>query len=451
MDHGGLSTETRTLHATAVSAGTYHSLALNGDGTVWAWGYNGRGELGDGTGRSSTTPVQVVFPAGVSITAVSAGGIHSLAVDSDGVVWSWGGNDYGQVGNGTTTTTYAPGRVFLADGTPLHATSISAGSSHSLAVDANNGGRVYAWGNNSNGQLGIGSTTDSTWAAPVVLANNQGAFRATTVSAGAYHSLAIDASGDHTVYAWGSNAGGQLGNGTSTDASYPGRVLVDDSHPLHAVAIAAGGYHSLAIDAGSDRDVWAWGYNNRGQVGRGTSGDRSLRPVQVTFGDGSPLRASALAAGDAFSLAIDATPDRNVYSWGYNASGQLGDGSNTSSPVPVLAVFGGTDRVTAATASASATSALVVASDGSGRIYGWGENTYAQLGNGNAGTGSESNVAVATIITNRTACPLGSGRLIGTSQCSLVAGANYSYTVTTTVGGWTAVSAPLTVTTKTRG
>jgi alpha-tubulin suppressor-like RCC1 family protein len=224
---------------TAVAAGSYHSVALTSDGTIWAWGDNFYGQLGfdPDVAWESTTPVEVQLPGDIHAVAIAAGGLHSLALASDGTVWAWGYNLDGQLGDGTTTDSYEPVQVTgLGDADIL---AIAAGAYHSLALD--DGGTVWAWGLNGDGQLGNGSTNSSSTAVPV------GGLPSgiTDVSAGGSHSLALGPGG--VVWAWGLNASGQLGDDTTTSSSTPVEVALPVD--VIATGISAGESHSLAIGA----------------------------------------------------------------------------------------------------------------------------------------------------------------------------------------------------------
>jgi len=200
---------------TALEAGQDHSLALKSDGTVWAWGGNDFGELGVGTSGSGITLMPRRINTLSGITAIDTFATHSLALKSDGTVWAWGGNSYGQLGNGTTGgISNVPVQV---SGLTSVAT-IAAGISHSLAIKSD--GTVWAWGRNNYGQLGDGTTTDSN--VPVQVSGLSGAVG---VAAGEFHSLA--AKSDGTIWAWGRNNYGQLGDGTTTDSAIP--VFVPNS------------------------------------------------------------------------------------------------------------------------------------------------------------------------------------------------------------------------------
>jgi len=315
---------------TAVSAGADHSLALASDGRVLAWGGNSDGQLGDGTTSGGSTPVEVDLPAGIRGRAVSAGGLHSLALASDGRVLAWGGNSDGQLGDGTTSGGTAPVEVDLPAG--IRGMAVSAGGLHSLALTSD--GRVLAWGDNSSGQLGDGTRAGRS--TPVAVLLPAGA-RVTAVSAGIDHSLALTSDG--RVLAWGNSGFGQLGDGTTASSSTP--VAVDLPADTRVTAVSAGGLHSLALT--SDGRVLAWGDNASGQLGDSMTTEH-LAPVAVHLPAG--IQVTAVSAGGFHALAL--TSDGRVLAWGDNASGQLGDGTSTNrtTPVPVVRLLTDT-RVTA--------------------------------------------------------------------------------------------------------
>lgn len=304
------------LDPASVSAGVIHSLAVSTDGTVWAWGYSST-SLGDSTGDMfSTLPVQVDGLSGIA--EVSAGQSHSLALTEDGAVWAWGGNAAGQLGDGTSINRDTPVEV---PGLPEIAT-VSAGESHTLALGTD--GSVWAWGYNGGGALGDGTATSS--ASPVEVPGLSGI---TAIAAGDLHNLAVEADG--TVVAWGYNDHGELGDGTVLLRNAPVEVA-----GLSGITdVSAGLEHSMALD--DEGGVWTWGANRDGQLGDATTTDR-FEPVPVE----SLTDVTAISAGGNHSVALaDGTP----WSWGSNADGGLGDGTHEErhSPVQLQGLVGVTD------------------------------------------------------------------------------------------------------------
>jgi len=298
---------------TAVAGGWYHSLALKSNGTVWAWGTNAYGQLGDGTSSVTTDfqrpPMQVLGLT--NVTAIKAGSTHSLALKSDGTVWAWGHNMLGTLGDGTNTQRNAPVRVSGLTGI----IAIAAGTSHNLAVKED--GTVWSWGHNGNGQLGDGTTLSRFTA--VQVASLSGIISVTT---GMDYSLAVK--NDGTLYAWGANDDGQLGDGTEVGRKLPVAVLSE------VRATGAGYDHTLAIK--SDGTVWTWGRNDYGQLGDGTLVTRGT-PLPVS----GLADVKAVAAGMRHSVAVK--NEGTVWGFGMNLFGQLGDGTNVNRSVPVRARY----------------------------------------------------------------------------------------------------------------
>lgn len=281
--------------AVAVTGGGFHSLALKADGTVWAWGWNGFGQLGDGTTAQRNRAVQVAGLTGV--TAIAAGAFDSMALKADGTVWAWGWNGFGQLGDGTTTDRWRPVQVAGL----RNVKAISANVVHSLAVTTD--GTAWSWGWNGFGLLGDGTTAERHVPGRVV-----GLAGVTSVAAGYYHSVALKADG--SVWGWGWNAQGQLGDGTKADARVPVRAVGVSG----ATAVSAGNNHTVAIVGGK---VWGWGWNALNQLGSSTPPDRAM-PAPVSFTSG--VVAVALAAGAYHTVIL--TDTNFVMAWGWDQFGQ---------------------------------------------------------------------------------------------------------------------------------
>jgi alpha-tubulin suppressor-like RCC1 family protein len=318
------------------------------------WGYNFYGQLCDGTTVNRQTSVPV---QGITdVIATACGGYHTLFLKSDGTVWSAGGNEHGQLGDGTNTDRSTPVQVRgLTD-----VVAISAARWHSLAVKAD--GTVWAWGYNLRGQLGNFSVFDSNLPVQVQSSDGSGHLSGcVAVAAGGYHSVALKSDG--TVVAWGDNSNGQLGDGTGVERHRPVNVP-----GLTAVAAIAGGdYYSLALK--SDGTVWAWGANSQGQLGDGTNITRN-RAVPV-----SGLKdVAAIAGGVHHSLAI--TSDGSLWVWGDNSDGELGDGTYTQRTAPIQP-----SGMTGVVGIASGFDLSVVLKH-DGTVWCMGRNDYYQLGTG---------------------------------------------------------------------
>ncbi|WP_240359264.1 MopE-related protein [Pyxidicoccus trucidator] len=299
----------------AIAAGVGHSLALDVSGNVWAWGQNASGQAGIGTaGGTVLVPTKVAALSGIQ--AIAANGNYSLALGTDGRLWAWGQNASGQVGTGATSAS-VPNPTVVA-GLPT-IRSMAAGVNHALALDA--AGKAWGWGMNTFGQVGTGSTS-TTVLSPVQVV---GLPQAKAIAAGVGHSLIIDEQFGN-VWAWGQNTFGQVGTGSTS--STPVLSPTPVGSVFAATAITAGHNSSLVIMGNGL--VKAWGHNAFGQLGNGSTVN-SASPVNVT----GLADAKAIAAGAQHALAL--RPGCPVWAWGNNGQGQLGLGSTSSTPVTAAA------------------------------------------------------------------------------------------------------------------
>jgi len=310
---------TEFTNVKAVSAGYAHTVALKEDGTVWVWGRNNVGQLGDGSTDDIYYPVQVMS----DVIAISAGYYHILAIDNDNNLWAWGYNSDGQLGDGTRTDSQFPVKVHGEGGVGnlVDVIAVSAGNYYTLAID--NGNNLWAWGQNSSGQLGDGSTTRKTLPVKVMSDPSTEFTNVKAVSAGEDHTVAVKQDG--TVWAWGSNNSGKLGDDTTTDSQFPVKVHGEGGvgNLVDVIAVSAGWWHTVAVK--EDGTIWAWGSNYYGQLGDGT---KTTYRYPVKIGD----KWAKVSAGYYYTVAIKR--DKILWAWGYNEYGQLGDGTRTDRLVP---------------------------------------------------------------------------------------------------------------------
>lgn len=360
-EHNSGDNDTKTI--ASISAGKGHTLALKEDGTVWAWGRNIFGQLGDGTYDNQESPVQVSDLS--DIVEITAGNYHSLAIASDGTVWAWGKNSYGQLGTGDREHKTTPIQVQRL----RNITAVAAGAEHSLALGED--GTIYAWGNNEYGQLGDGTSTNRDTPRSVSYLRNGEA-----IGAGGHSSAAVR--DDGTVQTWGANWSGQLGDGTTLNRYHPSQV----EGLSEIISLSAGMDHMAALN--KEGRVWTWGSNSSGQLGTGQTAD-SLTPRELHHIKNEQVL--AIATGEEHTLAI--REDNKVLAWGNNAYGQLGDGTTTERRVP--AALNLVDRAIAI--SAGDEHSAMLRDDGS--VWAWGSNWYGSLGDG---TRDNSHSPVETLI-----------------------------------------------------
>jgi alpha-tubulin suppressor-like RCC1 family protein len=351
---------------TRLAAGASHSQALQATGSLYAWGDNAAGQLGAGSGAPSATPTLV--PG--TYVQLAAGAGHGLALQASGSLWAWGNNTSGQLGGGSASPALP-----AATGTALPTRSTALGSSFGLAVRAD--GTLWAWGDNTGGQLGIGTTISRTRPVQVGTDNDW-----VQVAAGTSFGLALKANG--TAWAWGLNNYGQLGNTTNSRTTTPTPSPIQAGNGPYT-SLAAGAYHSLALRA--DGSLYTWGWNFYGQLGTGTrslsAADDNPYPAQVSG------TYTQIVAGIYHSLALRA--DGSLYSWGSNDQGQLGLGPNAGNLISSPTLVPGTYMVFAA----GFYHTLALAANGT--LYTWGGNSDGQLGNGTSGTNTNTPTATSMV------------------------------------------------------
>ena len=336
---------------TQIAGGRTHMLAIQSNGTLWAWGGNSYGQLGVNTINGGySSPVQVGVLS--TWTKVACGYVFSLGIQSNGTLWTWGYNVYGQLGLSDTTTRSSPVQV----GALSTWTQVSGGQYFSLALQ--NPGILYAWGNNGAGQLGLNTSTN--YSSPVqVLSPFQGTWIQISTNGQGKSSAAIISPG--TLWAWGFNNLGQLGNNSTTTQSSPVQIGA-----LSTWTSVSCGYYAMAIQ--TPGTLWAWGFNPYGNLGNNTTTNYSS-PIQI----GALSTWTQVSAGTGYNTLAIQTPG-SLWAWGYNNYGQLGTSNTTnySSPVQI-----GTLNTWSLFASGSSHS---VAIQSNGTLWSWGNNSFGQLG-----------------------------------------------------------------------
>jgi alpha-tubulin suppressor-like RCC1 family protein len=366
-----------------ISAGAQHTAALDKNGRAWAWGNNQFGQLGDNSITSRLTPVSVAG-AVKTFCEISAGGStggqqqYTLAIDKNGAAWGWGSIFGSFLGDGSASSRRTPVSVLGSAKTFCRITTNS--SNHTIAIDKN--GRVWGWGDNTNGKIGDNSTTQR--ATPVSVAGTVKTF--CQIAAGEIRTLAIDKNG--RAWGWGQNFAGQIGDNSTTNKCTP--VSVAGATKTFCL-ITSGQYHSLATDR--QGRVWGWGYNVFGQLGDNSITSR-LTPVSVA---GAVKTFCQISAGANHTLAIDRTG--RIWSWGVNNVGQLGDNSITSRLTPV-SILGAAKTFCQISGGTNHTLAI----DRFGRAWAWGSNTDGVLGD-NTTTSQRTPVSILGAV--KTFCKIG--------------------------------------------
>lgn len=335
--------------ASQIEVANLAACALRQGSGLVCWGTNPQGQLGDGTTTNRPDPAAVAAP-GVTFTQVAMGSAHSCGLASTGVVYCWGSNNGGRIGDGTTTDRLTPTNV--AGGRTYKA--VAVGSTHSCAIGSDD--RGWCWGLNSNGALGVSGVLSASQ--PTAVSGGDRSWRA--IAAGGAHSCAVTTA--NVVYCWGSNTDGQLGDNSTAASTEPVQLALPG---FTASAITAGANFSCALRA-SDGVAFCWGDNQFGQLGDGSTTDR-LTPVNVT----GALTFRQIDAGDTYACGV--TTGNALYCWGQNDLGQLGIGSATNASAPQLVAppAGQTWK----SVSAAIGGKRVCATTSTDAAYCWGTNT----------------------------------------------------------------------------
>ncbi len=346
-----------------IAAGENHSAAIKADGSLWMWGANGYGQLGDGTEGAKTTPVKIMD----DVASVALGGFHSAAIKTDGSLWAWGRNDDGQVGaqaNGATP-------VKIMD----DVASVSLGGYHSAAIKTD--GSLWMWGRGKDGQLGTGSIRSS--AEPIKIMDD-----VASVSLGGHYSAAVKKDG--SLWVWGRNFAGCIGDGTYERRFEPVKIMDN------VASVSLGGScmlergHTAAIK--TDGSLWMWGYNVFGQLGDGTNEDKAT-PVKVMDG------VASASLGAETTAAIK--KDGSLWTWGNYECGVVGNEQVESRNTPAMLAAGIADVCV------GSNHTLAVGTDGA--LSTWGFNEKGELGDGSSGLNQDR--YVPAIVMDGVALPNG--------------------------------------------
>jgi alpha-tubulin suppressor-like RCC1 family protein/subtilisin family serine protease len=331
-----------------IYGGQTHSLAVNEDGTAWAWGANNHGQLGDGTYNSRYTPIKISNLS--NVRAVKAGQDHSVALTNTGNVYTWGVNSQGQLGLGRYDVyNPLPEKNQYLDGI----IQIAAGAYHSVALK--NDGTVWAWGNNESGQLGDG-TTITRWS-PVQINNLTNVI---AISAGFNFNTALKSDG--TVWAWGNNDYGQLGDGTTNKRLSPVQV----KNITDIKSISSGSQHTLALK--NDKTVMGWGYGSYGQLGNSGYISQNKTPIRIQGIE------KVTQIGSGYNHSVVLLEDQSVWGFGSNEVGQLGNDTVYHDGTPKKV-----EGISAKSISTGSFNTFITKNDGT--VWGLGVNNFGQLGN----------------------------------------------------------------------
>ncbi len=360
----------------SISCGNSHTMVLMDDGSVYGCGYNSNGQLGNGNTTQQTTLTLMTNNTGKTPVSVSCGEYHTMVLMDDGSIYGCGYNYYGQLGNGSSTNTSTLTAMTNTTGkTPV---SISCGIFYTMVLMSD--GSIYGCGWNYNGQLGNGSSTNTS---TLTAMTNTTGKTPVSISCGYYHTMVL--MDDGSIYGCGLNSIGQLGNGNTTQQTT--LTAMTNTTGKTPVSISCGAYHTIVLMG--DGSIYGCGYNNNGQLGNGNTTQQTTLTAMTNTTGKTPVSVSC--GGYRTMVLMD---DGSIYGCGDNQYGQLGDGTIANKTTLTL-LYNRTGKIPSSI-SCGQYHTMVLMDDGS--IYGCGSNTYGQLGNGF----SEDNISTFTIMTNTT-------------------------------------------------
>lgn len=340
-----------------ICGGAYHSLVMDTSGSLWSWGNNQYGQLGFLTKKSfHNKPTKLQIAA--TITKISCGAYHTSAIDIYGNLWLWGRNTHHQVLEQNIVNVPFPTKLSIS----ISVSYVACGYAHTMALDKNN--NLWAWGSNENGQIGTGEN-NSIQQTPVNISNDTNFGNIYFIACGYYHSVVINEEG--SVYSWGNNEHGQLGVGSLEDVRVPHKI----SSPLPPITnISCGAYHVIAVD--NQSLLWCWGWNSLGQLGLDHKIDQ-LSPVSLE----NIFKKNVISVSCGYSHSVVVIDDGSMWGWGYNENGELGMNDIDASAIPKQ-IFG-VDVTQYVTCGGNHT----ICVDDKGKLWCFGWNEDGQLGTKN--------------------------------------------------------------------
>jgi alpha-tubulin suppressor-like RCC1 family protein len=375
------------------SIGNYHAGCIKNDGTLWVWGYNFDGELGDNTATHRSSPIQTIA-GGTSWNKLSFGAYHTGSIKTDGTLWVWGLNANGQIGDSSVANKSSPVQVLCweENWTYVYAGYTSAG--------IKNDGTLWMWGNNAYGQIGNNSTTGfgSGLSSPVqTITRGTNWLQVECEGSYSWGVTTAAVKNDGTLWMWGNNSYGQLGDNTTVSKSSPVQTITFGTN-WKQVSIGCGSNTGIGATVGAvknDGTLWMWGNNTSGQLGDNTKTNRSSPVQTITFG----TNWAAVSCGNQFTAGIK--NDGTLWMWGNNGSGQLGINNTTSVSSPVQTVVGGQtwSKVSCSRNTSQLTLGTTAAVKTDGTLWVWGSNANGQLGD-NTAINKSSPVQTITSTTN---------------------------------------------------